>query len=303
MKITHVKGNTYFIHAAQSIPFYQVNEREIILLDSGYQALDREGLAALLDELGFRVKAIVGSHIHIDHGGNHMFFKERNGAVIALPLVETAIATSALTLKCSYFTWSTKQIAKSFDSLIVRPDIVFPQADGEVTVCGVTFGIFHLPGHSPGHVGISTPDNVLYVADAVIGEELLETAKLPTAYCYAAYLESMLRLRTLKFDCYILAHQGVCYEIGKLAEENRENLEGKAQKVLELLNRPMGMDEIVKTTWEAFGMRSGRLFRVAVFERNLRSFVEYLLDRGDLTFALDSGVRKYVNSKSGEKAK
>ncbi|SMC87596.1 MBL fold metallo-hydrolase [Papillibacter cinnamivorans] len=293
MKITHVRGNTYYIEATQSIPFYRLDGSDIILLDSGYKTLDREGLVALFEENGFRVKGIVGSHIHIDHGGNHTFFQERDGTVIALPMVEAAIAVSPLTLKCCYYTWSTKQIVKSFDSLIVRPDIVFPQEDGLVTVCGVPFGIYDLPGHSPGHVGISTPDNVLYVADAVIGEALLETAKLPTAYCYTYYLKSMLRLCDLKFDAYLLAHQGTYEQIAPLVKMNEDNLEGKAQKVLELLTRPMGMDEIIKTTWEAFGMRSNRLFRAAIYERNLRSFVEYLLDRGDLVFTLDSGVRKY----------
>ncbi len=40
------------------------------------------------------------------------------------------------------------------------------------------FRILYTPGHSAGHICTVTPDNVCYVADALLSHELLE-AKLP----------------------------------------------------------------------------------------------------------------------------
>lgn len=296
MEIIHVKGNTYCIQAAESIPFYRLNDREIVLLDSGYEKYDRDGLTALLDGAGYRVRGIIGSHTHIDHGGNHMFFKERDGAVIALSMAEAAIGASPVMLKAVYSTWSVGGAAEAFRSILVTPDIVIPEGAGEIGLCGARFGILPLPGHSPGHIGIATPDGVLYVGDALMGERLLENAKLPTALSIEDDLRAKKKLYDVRYDKYILAHEGVYDDITGLIGRNIHKMEERAEAVLALLDRPRTMDGITRAAWTSFGMRSRRMFAVLVFERNVRSFVEFLQDRGDVEVTVDSGVRRYAKA-------
>lgn len=300
MKLAHVKGNTYCIEAMETIPAYRLNERDVVLLDSGYAAYDREGLAALLDEAGWRVRGIIGSHTHIDHGGNHGFFQERDGAVIALPALEAAFAASPMMLKAAYGPWSVKQAERELGTLLVRPDVVIPEEDGELTLCGARFGILHLPGHSPGHIGISTPDGVLYVGDALMGERLLKTAKLPTAYSHGDDLHSKRKLYGARYDKYILAHEGVYDEITGLIDRNLHKMEERASALLALLDRPMTLEELTRAAWTAFGMRSKRTFKAMLFEKNLRSFVEFLEDRGALAVTAELGVRRYTRAGSAE---
>lgn len=64
--------------------------------------------------------------------------------------------------------------------MLLRADRVFSALDTAVEVDGRSFGLIPLPGHTPGHTGIVTPDNVLYVGDAVLSRRILQAAKLPS---------------------------------------------------------------------------------------------------------------------------
>ena len=71
MELLHVLGNTYAAVAATALlPVYKLNDRDVVLIDTGYAKLDRAGLTALIDGQGWRLRAILCSHAHFDHTGN-----------------------------------------------------------------------------------------------------------------------------------------------------------------------------------------------------------------------------------------
>ena len=159
MEFKHVKGNTFVIEASGLIPCYRLNEQEIILLDSGYEVPDREGLQALLERENLHVAAVIGTHIHMDHSGNHRYFR-RKGAKIVLPLVEASVASSPLAAKLAFFVCSPGQMEALFSSMLTEVDRVILPHETEISICGAAFQIVPLPGHTAGHVGIITPDTV-----------------------------------------------------------------------------------------------------------------------------------------------
>jgi glyoxylase-like metal-dependent hydrolase (beta-lactamase superfamily II) len=53
----------------------------------------------------------------------------------------------------------------------------------------------HLPGHTPGQIGIFTPDNVLYLADAAFGEKVLENYYIPYHLDYPRALSTLYKIR------------------------------------------------------------------------------------------------------------
>lgn len=56
--------------------------------------------------------------------------------------------------------------------------IILPE-DNKISFCGVEFGILHTRGHSPDHISIVTPDDILYLSDAVLTEENIRNTKIP----------------------------------------------------------------------------------------------------------------------------
>jgi hydroxyacylglutathione hydrolase len=298
MERKRVRGNTYVIEArSELIPYYQVGERDIVLLDSGYETPDREALKALLDREGLRVAAVIGTHIHTDHSGNHSYFQSK-GAEIILPFIEAAVGQSPLTGKLAFFLCSPGQVETLFGSMLVKADRVIMPGEEEVSVCGAVFRIVSLPGHTTGHIGIITPDHVFYVGDALMSEDILNNAKLPTSLSYAADLESKRKLYDHSYDAYIVAHKGIYKDITRLIARNIQHREERVQAVAGCLQEPMTLDELSHVVWQAFSVRTRQPGRIAVYLRNLHSILEYLCDRGDVERQFAEGITRYVQKKA-----
>ena len=91
MKLTaqQVAGNTWCIVQPRAmVPYYQLNEREIILLDSG--CMLHGELEEWLEGQGLRVRAILNTHDHWDHVAANAALQQRQGSRIYLPRLEAA---------------------------------------------------------------------------------------------------------------------------------------------------------------------------------------------------------------------
>ena len=65
MELLHIHKDTWAaVGATALIPFYRLTDTDIVLLDTGIAASDREGLTALLEEHGLHPKGILCSHAH-----------------------------------------------------------------------------------------------------------------------------------------------------------------------------------------------------------------------------------------------
>ena len=66
MELLHIHQDTWAaVGATALIPFYRLTDTDIVLLDTGIAASDREGLTALLEEHGLRgavMDAVIASY-------------------------------------------------------------------------------------------------------------------------------------------------------------------------------------------------------------------------------------------------
>lgn len=294
MKLTQVKGNTYVLEGWELIPLYVLPGGKCILLDTGLLSERRE-IERALTEARLLPAGILGSHIHTDHSPNHRCFREKYGIPVALPAGEAGLCATLLDLKSYFFMLSPKTAAEEVPDMVCPADVLIGPEDGEFVFLGETFGIVHTPGHSPDHISIVTPDDVCYVGDALLSGDDLK-AKLPYSCSQEADLASKEKLRALSCAKYVLAHRGVFDDVSTLIDENRALILDRAGQVLAAVTEPMTMDGIIAAVCRAFSLHAGQPRRAALYERNVRSFVEYLLDRGDLTLSVRDGVRLYSPS-------
>ena len=296
MELTRVKGNTWVIEANQLIPLYTLGDGRCVLLDSGLLQ-ERETLEETLRDAGLTPVGVLCSHAHVDHCANNGYLQEKYGAVVALTPPEAGMCSSLLTLKCYFLTLSPGTVARESSCMVHTPDVSIPMGDGPFDFCGATFRILHTPGHSSGHICIVTPDNVCYAADALLSRELL-TAKLPYSLSHQTAMESREKLRGLSCDAYIMAHRGVCGpdEIGPLIDANQALVRRRAEEILSLVERPMNasqIDEAACVRYELFTHKPPRSLR---FERNVRFFIEYLVDTDRLSQVCQNGATYYVRT-------
>lgn len=297
MKIIKVKGNTFCIDTGMTyIPFYKINDEEIIMLDTGWKQGEREGIDKLLEENMFKISAILCTHSHIDHIGNNTHFKEKYNSIIAMPAYEAHICSSTINLKVFYSNQNLSEITEHYGHMVCETDIMISDEQDKIYLCGVKFKIIHTPGHSPAHICVTTPDNVAYVGDALISYEVMRGSKLPYCFILRKALESKEKLRNLNCSKYIVAHKGIYEDISKLIDDNNDFFKEISVRVYNVINGTMTMEEIMRAVIKEFKIGVKTIYKYNVLERMLRSYVEYLDETGSIKLIMEDGFLKYIRN-------
>jgi glyoxylase-like metal-dependent hydrolase (beta-lactamase superfamily II) len=294
VELKKIYGNTYAISAkAGMLGLYMTGEKEGVFIDTGLAKRDREGLVALLEETQLRPAGIILTHSHYDHTGNAAYLKERFGCPILTSLEEAGLGANIAAFRCGYASMSPGEMQMLLNQECFVADQIVMPGQREVEFCGATFGIIPLPGHTPGQIGVITPDNVAHLADVIISGRTLEKSKLPTALCRALDLQSKESLRALKCRAYILTHEGVYEDISELIDQNIAMVHDRANLVLDCLSGTMDESEWAKAVYQRLEMRTEDTFKTTVYERNVRSFMDYLVDAGRVDIRRVEGIRVY----------
>ena len=221
MELRQIIGNTWCLYGHQLIPLYRTDSTHCILLDTGLND-QREELEEALQREGLTPVGVICSHAHIDHMGNVAYLKEKYGTKLAMSLGEAGHQMSYLGLNITNYLMSPEDVVASpplHGTPCLADRIILPTED-RITFCGAAFDIIHTPGHTVDHICTRTPDNVLYLGDAMMTGRTLHHSKFPYAFCVKDYLDSMRKMRTEPADKFIVAHFGIYDEILPVTEED-----------------------------------------------------------------------------------
>ena len=296
MELRHVLGRTWVAEASTALlPIYRVTDADMILIDTGYAKLDRAGLTALIEDSGFHLRGIICSHAHFDHSGNVRYLQQRCGAKAAAHIIEAGISVNPDAYRANYVALTYGKSREIFlEECFVADTIIGPE-DDFLDFCGVRFGILQLPGHSAGHIGVVTPDNVAYVGDCLIDQQQIDSAKLPTSMFIARDLQSKEFLRQTKYDAYILAHKSVVTDIAPLVDSNIAFIHRKAEELLNDLTDGMTFAQWISTFCQRENIRTKNELKFSIIERNFSNFVDWLTDEGRILVRREYCAKTYYH--------
>lgn len=297
MEIYNIKGNTYYFETKYAyMPFYKINENEIIMLDSGDFEIDEKVIKELISKYNFIVKAIICTHAHIDHVGNNFWLKEQFNTEIIMPEYESMICDSMYNFKAYSFPSITKRMEKDYETAISSVDRKILSQEKFIEVCGHEFEIVQLPGHTHYHVGIITPDNIFYVGDSLMGNEDLIYTKLVYVADIAVDLETKEKLRRIKCDKYVLAHKGIYDDLKEVIDENISYLEEQMKLIISIINKPMNMSEIFEKVFKKLEI-SKTVNTYILAEKMLKPYIYYLIYNGVVKIEIINHTLNYYCNK------
>ena len=158
------------------IPTYHLNDHEIVLIDSGLEKSD--SFIRFFRSLGVSVRAVLQTHLHIDHIANNRLLYDAFGTEIMAGEDEIRSVMYPKEALADYGE-NAKVVLRKYSSRFDYPMTAIPHDAEEIIIGGCRFQIVRLPGHSLHHIGFVTPDDVLCCGDALISLDYLANAKMP----------------------------------------------------------------------------------------------------------------------------
>jgi len=200
-----------------------VGAERTVLVDTGLASTPDEALLPALAELGAQPDLIVISHADLDHCGGDRRMRDRYPrALFACHELDRRWIESNATMLAENYLWHEPYGLAEPDDQGRREMLAHLGGDAPIDL-GLRGGetiqieprrrleVVHLPGHSPGHIGLWDPKHgVAMIIDAVLYDGIYDRAgtKLipPRYYNAAAYRETIRRVRALEPELLLTAH-------------------------------------------------------------------------------------------------
>lgn len=282
------------VTGSSRIPLYMPDRRNAVMIDSGLKDPDRYGILALLEQEHIHVSALLASHFHRDHIGNHRVIKEKHGAVLYMSPFAAGICSNPQ--RPSTFESSMLAIMRKTPTKFYADQLFDPEA-ASITAAGSRFELIALPGHAQEHTGIVTPDGVAYLGDTILSRDILHAIRIPYCTYCREDLESKTKARDLTYSCYILAHNSVTGSIRELAQENIDNMHDKINMVESFAGRYITLEALTAKVMEHTHADANSLVKVLGVKRNVQVLVEYLQEAGRLDMRAKDGYIEYIRIK------
>ena len=272
------------------IPFYKLDDTNIVMIDSG-SIFFANDLIKFLRDSGFTVCGILTSHIHIDHIGGHALLQKTFDPEIAASLVDSAISSNKNEIIDAYGYLPPEMRTAMWESVYFTTDKVIMPGDNEVTICGTGFGVLQIPGHTASHLGYVTPDNVAYLGDAMINLH----SKIAYAHNLPSEIATRKKILSTNHDIYVFAHKGYCTreQLPEVAELNQKMVDEMVDIFTEIIDHEMGQDEIFLELIARLGIDKENPMKMLQSRAYLDGYLSYLAELGRVKISFVHGCLRY----------
>lgn len=248
--IEHLTDRVGVVPGGTNIGIVRIDERAVFIIDSGLNdTTARKVLRAVRDEFASEVAGIVTTHAHADHFGAHAFVVKRTGAKVLAPAIEATIVEAPILQPAMLFGGADPVDGLRTKFLLAEPcpvdALVLPS---ETTAFDVPIEVVPLPGHSINQFGYVI-DGVFFCADVVFPSVALEKYPLPYLFGLTDHLASLAAARMVDATAVVPGHGPVLASIGDSVSENLAVIERARTAVLDVIARPLGLDDICAATF------------------------------------------------------
>lgn len=291
-----IKASSYYFTGRLSIGAY-IKNGAVILFDSGLDKSTAQSIDKIINKKGLKVSAIINTHSHADHcGGNNYFQKKYKDIKIYATDWEKAFIEQPY-LEPFCFCGGAQPFSELRNKhLETEPSIVTnlisPYIDQNINLLDEDFKIITLSGHTPGMIGIITPDNVLYCGDAAFGNDAFSKHSVLFYTNILNTIHSLTKLSDLKIDASVFYHGGlVKEEIKIISEKHIEKILNTSRFVLDLIvkNNNISLDKLTQAVMQEYEV-PGNIMQFTLTRTCVVAYAAYLEETNKIKLLINDGL-------------
>ncbi|MCC8026714.1 MAG: MBL fold metallo-hydrolase [Clostridium sp.] len=284
-ELVQVSPNSYYIQSPAKIGLYTLNDRDVILIDSGSDKDAGRKVRQILESRHWNLTAIYNTHSNADHIGGNKYLQGQTGCRIFAPGIDCDFTRHPL-LEPSF-------LYGAFPPKDLRHKFLMAQASDAEYLTDENlprgFKIIPLPGHFFDMAGFRTPDNAVFLADCLSSRATLDKYQISFIYDIAAYLETLDMVKTLEADIFIPAHAEAVKEIAPLAMYNMDKVHEIAETIMGLCKEPLCFEEVLQKLFSKYALTMN-FEQYVLVGSTVRSYLSWLKDTGKINAFFENNM-------------
>lgn len=292
--LKNVQGNSYYIAGIFAVGVYLYGDK-VLLIDSGSDEQSAKDVAAALAAEQYTVSAIINTHCHPDHCGGNSFFQKQtlDIKIYAAYDEKLFIEDPSWAPRCfcgnaaPFSGLKNKHIAPQKPSIVTH---IVPYQDDLCPVDGQNLTIVTLPGHTPGSIGIITPDNILYSGDALFGKATLMKHPILFYTDIEKTLASFKKLAALQVGAAVLYHGGVIENLAEVVQEHEAKVLETKDAILKIIQqKTLSLDILTQMVMNQFHVPQN-IISFTLTQTTVRAYVTMLESQGLVSMSVTEGL-------------
>ncbi|EKD91592.1 MAG: hypothetical protein ACD_29C00478G0007 [uncultured bacterium] len=295
LNLIHLKGNSHYLSGRLSVGIYAVGNKAIII-DSGIDDDGAKSIDTALAGAGYQLSAIINTHSHADHCGGNAYFQKKYPAIKIFAAKHEQFYIEEPVNEPRFFCGAArpfKELRNKF--LEAKPSVVtntiHPYKDQDITIEGHTFKMITLPGHCPGMIGVVTEDNVVYLGDAMFGDETLAKHGILFYTDIEESQKSFDKIASLKVDAAVFYHGGLCVDLTTSAKNHKAILNKTSDWLLQVIEEQasISLDQLTQIAIQRLSI-ADNLTQFVLTRTCVNAYVAYLQSQKKVEIKTEKGL-------------
>ncbi len=281
--LTKIQHGIYYLAGGVNCGVVQTPDLGCLIIDTGNSEDSGKKLLKGCKELNLEPRAIINTHSHADHYGGNAYLVEHLEIPVYAPIFEESILHYPL-LEPMYL-WSGarahRELHNKFLLASASPAKVLNEP-GKRKIAGLELILLEVAGHAHMQFAVQVED-VLFAADAVFGEAILEKHPLAFMVDIQNAKDAIETIRHSKANVVVPGHGQPTTNINALCDANQAALERASQAVLSACSDVGTTPEILERVCAMLEIEMPDLTRYVLNQTAVLAHLTYLEEQGLIT--------------------